>query len=138
MRALKSKKARAVEQRADPSCKRWYICKGTLVYRRYGSVGRLRIIFTFVHMIDYIVAELQPAFDMFPSLSAFSTLGMPFPLAMKHYRKVLMSLLLNSFQWIDRLACRRLGVFQAHGYTNHTPGCRWKGQLRADQTIMKR
>ncbi|XP_048531037.1 U-box domain-containing protein 33-like [Triticum urartu] len=34
MRALKSKKARAVEQRAEPSCKIWYICKGTLVYRR--------------------------------------------------------------------------------------------------------
>uniref|UniRef100_A0A453PSC6 RING-type E3 ubiquitin transferase n=1 Tax=Aegilops tauschii subsp. strangulata TaxID=200361 RepID=A0A453PSC6_AEGTS len=34
MKALKSKKAQVVEQRADPSCKIWYICKGTLVYRR--------------------------------------------------------------------------------------------------------
>jgi len=34
MKALKSKKAQAVEQRADPRCKIWYICKGTLVYRR--------------------------------------------------------------------------------------------------------
>ncbi|XP_037455877.1 U-box domain-containing protein 33-like [Triticum dicoccoides] len=36
MKALKSKKAQVVEQRADPSCKIWYICKGTLVYRKYG------------------------------------------------------------------------------------------------------
>lgn len=34
MKALNSKKARVVEQKADPSCKIWYICKGTLVCRR--------------------------------------------------------------------------------------------------------
>jgi hypothetical protein len=36
MKALKSKKAQAVEQQADPFCRIWYICNGTLVYRRYG------------------------------------------------------------------------------------------------------
>ncbi|KAK1677391.1 hypothetical protein QYE76_038251 [Lolium multiflorum] len=34
MKDLRSKKAQAVQQRADPLCKIWYICKGTLVYRR--------------------------------------------------------------------------------------------------------
>ncbi|KAM0878660.1 hypothetical protein ACQ4PT_034736 [Festuca glaucescens] len=34
MKALISKKAQTVQQRADPLCKIWYICKGTLVYRR--------------------------------------------------------------------------------------------------------
>ncbi|XP_024318687.1 U-box domain-containing protein 33 isoform X1 [Brachypodium distachyon] len=34
MKALKSKKAQIVEQQADPFCRIWYICKGTLVYRR--------------------------------------------------------------------------------------------------------
>ncbi|KAM0890419.1 hypothetical protein ACQ4PT_027056 [Festuca glaucescens] len=37
MKALRSKKAQAVQQRADPLCKIWYICKGTLVYRRKAS-----------------------------------------------------------------------------------------------------
>ncbi|KAL6838452.1 hypothetical protein ACP4OV_031697 [Aristida adscensionis] len=34
MKVLKSKKARIVERQADPSCKIWFICKGTLIYRR--------------------------------------------------------------------------------------------------------
>ncbi|KAF0911513.1 hypothetical protein E2562_011149 [Oryza meyeriana var. granulata] len=34
MKVLKSKKARVVEQHADPFCKIWFICKGTLVYCR--------------------------------------------------------------------------------------------------------
>uniref|UniRef100_A0A453PSC1 RING-type E3 ubiquitin transferase n=1 Tax=Aegilops tauschii subsp. strangulata TaxID=200361 RepID=A0A453PSC1_AEGTS len=87
MKALKSKKAQVVEQRADPSCKIWYICKGTLVYRRL------------------------------------------FPLAMGQGRKVHKSLVLNSFQWIDQLACQRCGVFQIHGYTN---------QISDDPMLMKR
>jgi len=34
MKIPKSRKARFVEQKADPSCKIWFICKGTLVCRR--------------------------------------------------------------------------------------------------------
>ncbi|XP_062199345.1 U-box domain-containing protein 33-like isoform X3 [Phragmites australis] len=34
MKILKSKKARVVEREADPFCKIWFICKGTLVYPR--------------------------------------------------------------------------------------------------------
>ncbi|XP_006661003.1 U-box domain-containing protein 33-like isoform X2 [Oryza brachyantha] len=34
MKVLKSKTAQAVEQHADPFCKIWFICKGTLVYCR--------------------------------------------------------------------------------------------------------
>ncbi|CAL5090321.1 unnamed protein product [Urochloa decumbens] len=34
MKTPKSRKARFVEQQADPLCKIWFICKGTLVYRR--------------------------------------------------------------------------------------------------------
>ncbi|KAL6656519.1 hypothetical protein ACP70R_007345 [Stipagrostis hirtigluma subsp. patula] len=34
MKILKSKKARVVERQADPSCKIWFICKGTLIYCR--------------------------------------------------------------------------------------------------------
>jgi len=36
MKILKSRKARFVEHQADPLCKIWFICKGTLVYQRYG------------------------------------------------------------------------------------------------------
>ncbi|TKW31971.1 hypothetical protein SEVIR_2G140900v4 [Setaria viridis] len=35
MKTLKSRKARFVEQQAHPLCKVWFICKGTLIYRRY-------------------------------------------------------------------------------------------------------
>ncbi|CAN6214032.1 unnamed protein product [Urochloa humidicola] len=34
MKTPKSRKARFVEQQADPLCKIWFVCKGTLVYRR--------------------------------------------------------------------------------------------------------
>uniref|UniRef100_A0A0A9ESJ6 RING-type E3 ubiquitin transferase n=1 Tax=Arundo donax TaxID=35708 RepID=A0A0A9ESJ6_ARUDO len=34
MKILKSKKARLVERQAESFCKIWFICKGTLVYRR--------------------------------------------------------------------------------------------------------
>ncbi|GJN34706.1 hypothetical protein PR202_gb23394 [Eleusine coracana subsp. coracana] len=34
MNIPKSKKARVVQQQADPSCKIWFICKGTLIYHR--------------------------------------------------------------------------------------------------------
>nr|CAB3452874.1 unnamed protein product [Digitaria exilis] len=34
MKILKSRKARFIEQQADPLCKIWFICKGTLVYCR--------------------------------------------------------------------------------------------------------
>nr|TKW31976.1 hypothetical protein SEVIR_2G140900v2 [Setaria viridis] len=34
MKTLKSRKARFVEQQAHPLCKVWFICKGTLIYRR--------------------------------------------------------------------------------------------------------
>uniref|UniRef100_A0A453PSV2 RING-type E3 ubiquitin transferase n=1 Tax=Aegilops tauschii subsp. strangulata TaxID=200361 RepID=A0A453PSV2_AEGTS len=51
-----------------------------------------------------------------------------FPLAMGQGRKVHKSLVLNSFQWIDQLACQRCGVFQIHGYTN---------QISDDPMLMK-
>jgi hypothetical protein len=56
--ALKSKKAQAVEQQADPFCRIWYICKGTLVYRRYGWSTSSNLHFVFLGLHSRIPARL--------------------------------------------------------------------------------
>jgi hypothetical protein len=78
MKVLKSRKARVVEQHADHFCKIWFICKGTLVYCRYGC----KLIIHFTLFLHYGLSSLHPfAFTMFSSF-VFSTLGRLLPLAM--------------------------------------------------------
>jgi hypothetical protein len=57
---------------------------------------------------------------------------------MKQCEKIGGSLVINSFQWIDQLACQTRGVLPTHGYTNQTSGSRQEGLVRADRTIIKR